>query len=201
MKKIIGLIAVIALAAACMVLTACGGSSSSASLSQFTPEGDAARIVKLITGDENSLVLMEFKGAADYDDITVGYDIYAKGKLVDQDIEMGSVPLEQTGDGLIGIWCSHDRIRTAVSTDEGDSVAAMEGDLPWLEDIEKEGVMTQNSIGNEMELVKGEKLYFYAFTASVADEMSELNSPAEMVKDPSSMKDLDKAYIFYATFK
>ena len=196
-KKIFAVIAVMALA---FVMCSCGSDDSAPCVRAHQPTEDEQKIVSVLTTATADVALMDYVATEDTNCATIGYDIYEKGKLTgkDQDCMTGGIGPDSKS-GMIGLSLGREEGFTAIYTDDGSTCSAG-ADTPWKNDGDKYSGEISAQLSGAVDVELDKKIYIFCHLENRKSEMDGV-TPDDIQNDPSALKDIDKAYVYYVIFK
>ena len=197
-KKIFAMIAVMALA---FVMCSCGSDNGGdACVQAHQPTDGEQKIVSLLTSAQADVALVDYTAIEEANCATIGYDLYEKGKLTkkNQECLTGGIGPDSKS-GMIGLSLGSEEGFAAIYTDD-ESTCSAGTDTPWKNDKNYEGEIT-SQLSEPVAIELDKKIYFFGHLENRNSEEMEAVTPDDIMKDKSSLKGIDKAYVYYVKFK
>ena len=199
MKSILPAVAMAVVMAAAMLLAGCGSDSGAMTIGQYTPDEAQKDMYDLAVMGTNESAVLKYDAGTAVKNLTVGYEVYEKGKLKD-DIDAFGLSAEENKamNGFIGLWFGVSESRISTS---GTSTSAVTFDTPWKKHIEDPAYSSGTVTSTGIDIKKGEKVYIYGHFEKKGDGDMTITNLDTVMNEDGALDQYDEAYIFYAIFK
>ena len=180
-----------------LILCSCGSDTAESTIQSHSPYEDEQMIASLLKQSDADVALMDYSAPAGAKSITVGYDVFTRGKLTQKNQDqLTTGVVDESKTGMIGVSLGKKDSLISVAGDDG-SAGSASGENPWKKNSLKSSASAELSAPVNVEMKT--KVYFFCHLENKGDEIEGI-TPDAIQEDPGCLKDIEKAYVYYAIF-